>query len=60
MTDLNFFLNLTVALVLGAVIGMERQWRQRMAGLRANALVSAVGAFAILGTGIFLADWDAS
>jgi hypothetical protein len=26
--------------MLGAVIGLERQWRQRMAGLRTNALVS--------------------
>lgn len=32
-----------VALVLGAAIGAERQWRQRMAGLRTNALV-ALGA----------------
>jgi putative Mg2+ transporter-C (MgtC) family protein len=32
-----------VALVLGALIGVERQWRQRMAGLRTNALV-ALGA----------------
>jgi putative Mg2+ transporter-C (MgtC) family protein len=44
-----------VALVLGAVIGLERQWRQRMAGLRTNALV-ALGAalfelFAVLLTG---------
>jgi len=36
-------LRLGVALLLGAVIGFERQWRQRMAGLRTNALV-AVGA----------------
>jgi putative Mg2+ transporter-C (MgtC) family protein len=32
-----------VALVLGALIGLERQWRQRTAGLRTNALV-ALGA----------------
>src|ERR1700722_6941568 len=32
-----------VALVLGAAIGAERQWRQRLAGLRTNALV-ALGA----------------
>jgi putative Mg2+ transporter-C (MgtC) family protein len=32
-----------VALLLGVAIGVERQWRQRMAGLRTNALV-AVGA----------------
>ena len=29
-----------VALLLGAVIGLERQWRQRSAGLRTYALVS--------------------
>lgn len=38
-----FILRIVVALVLGIVIGTERQWRQRMAGLRTNALV-AVGA----------------
>jgi putative Mg2+ transporter-C (MgtC) family protein len=32
-----------VAVVLGALVGFERQWRQRMAGLRTNALV-ALGA----------------
>lgn len=32
-----------IALLLGIAIGIERQWRQRMAGLRTNALV-AVGA----------------
>jgi putative Mg2+ transporter-C (MgtC) family protein len=32
-----------VALVLGAIVGLERQWRQRTAGLRTNALV-ALGA----------------
>lgn len=36
-------LRLAVALALGALIGAERQWRQRMAGLRTNALV-ALGA----------------
>ena len=35
--------NLGVALTLGAVIGFERQWRQRLAGLRSNTLV-ALGA----------------
>src|ERR1700736_4047505 len=33
-------LRLGTALLMGAVIGFERQWRQRMAGLRTNALVS--------------------
>lgn len=36
-------INLTVATLLGASIGFERQWRQRMAGLRTNTLV-AIGA----------------
>jgi putative Mg2+ transporter-C (MgtC) family protein len=26
--------------VLGAAVGLERQWRQRTAGLRTNALVA--------------------
>jgi putative Mg2+ transporter-C (MgtC) family protein len=34
---------LAVALLIGGLIGFERQWRQRMAGLRTNALV-AIGA----------------
>jgi putative Mg2+ transporter-C (MgtC) family protein len=43
-------LRLVVALLLGGVIGVERQWRQRAAGLRTNALV-ALGAagFALIG-----------
>lgn len=36
-------LNLLTALLCGALIGSERQVRQRMAGLRTNALV-ALGA----------------
>jgi putative Mg2+ transporter-C (MgtC) family protein len=52
---LDFAGRAVVALALGAVIGLERQWRQRMAGLRTNALV-ALGAalfelFAILMSG---------
>ena len=34
---------LSIALLLGALIGFERQWNQNMAGLRTNALV-ALGA----------------
>jgi putative Mg2+ transporter-C (MgtC) family protein len=36
-------IGLGVATHLGASIGFERQWRQRMAGLRTNTLV-AIGA----------------
>lgn len=38
-----FALRLGCAFALGALVGVERQWRARMAGLRTNALV-AVGA----------------
>ncbi|MCW3481017.1 MgtC/SapB family protein [Neisseriaceae bacterium JH1-16] len=40
---LNTLICLAVAFVLGSIIGYERQYRQRTAGLRTNALV-AVGA----------------
>lgn len=32
--------NLVLAVLLGAAIGFERQWRQRLAGLRTNTLVA--------------------
>jgi putative Mg2+ transporter-C (MgtC) family protein len=44
---------LAVAFVLGGVIGFERQWRQRNAGLRTNVLV-AVGAAAFSDLGLRL------
>lgn len=48
---LQFALHLFVALLLGAVVGLERQWRQRMAGTRTNALVAAgASAFVMAGT----------
>ncbi len=39
--DRAFLQNLAAALLLGVVIGLERQWRQHPAGLRTNALVCA-------------------
>jgi putative Mg2+ transporter-C (MgtC) family protein len=44
---LPIMLHLLTALGLGVLIGIERQWRQRAAGLRTNALV-AVGAAAFV------------
>ena len=41
MPLVDFVLRLGAALLLGACVGLERQWRQRMAGTRTNALVSA-------------------
>lgn len=43
-----YILNLVIAMCLGALIGAERQWRQRMAGLRTNALVATGAAVFIL------------
>lgn len=47
LSILQFSTRLFLALALGAAIGVERQWRQRMAGLRTNTLVS-------LGAAIFV------
>lgn len=51
------FVCLATAFVLGAVIGLERQWRQRTAGLRTNVLV-AVGAAAFVDLGLRTAGTD--
>src|SRR5271168_3548538 len=48
------FPRLLLALLLGSVIGMERQWRQRAAGLRTNALV-CFGAAAFVDLGVTIA-----
>jgi uncharacterized membrane protein YhiD involved in acid resistance len=40
---------------LGAIVGLERQWRQRMAGTRTTALVAA-GASAFVTAGSLLVD----
>ena len=39
MAPLDIAVRLGVPLLLGRVIGLQRQWRQRMPGLRTNALV---------------------
>jgi putative Mg2+ transporter-C (MgtC) family protein len=46
-------LNLITALVLGGIIGFERQWRQRLAGLRTNTLVSLGAAIFVVFAGQF-------
>src|SRR3984885_5109027 len=46
-----FTLHLSSALFMGAIVGLERQWRQRMAGTRTNALVAAgAAAFVMCGS----------
>src|SRR5262245_48175857 len=45
-------LRLTVALLLGCTIGFERQWNQKMAGLRTNALVALGSAGFVVFSGL--------
>lgn len=49
----DFMLRLGTALLLGAAIGFERQWRQKSAGLRTNTLVS-LGAAAYILLSVFI------
>lgn len=49
-------ISMTVALILGAVIGAERQFRGRMAGLRTNALVSLGSAGFVVFAALFPDD----
>ena len=44
----HFAIRLGLALLLGAIVGAERQWRHRMAGLRTNALVAAGAAMFVM------------
>jgi putative Mg2+ transporter-C (MgtC) family protein len=47
-------LNLFAALICGAAIGIERQWRQRLAGLRTNTLVALGAASFVVFSAIFV------
>lgn len=49
-------LGLFCALVLGGLIGFERQWRQRLAGLRTNTLVAIGAAIFVEFAGLFPSD----
>lgn len=53
-----FLANMAAALLLGVLIGLERQWRQHTAGLRTNALV-ALGSALFVGLS-WLIDHEAS
>ncbi len=48
MNWIEFTLRLAVAFSLGTAIGLERQWRQRQAGLRTNALVATGSALFVM------------
>jgi putative Mg2+ transporter-C (MgtC) family protein len=46
-------LSLSAACLLGGLIGFERQWRQRLAGLRTNTLVAIGAATFVVFAGLF-------
>lgn len=56
MTPFEFSLRLGCALFCGAVIGAERQWRQRTAGLRTYTLVSVGSALFVVIASLTPAD----
>lgn len=53
LNTLTTMANLGSAVFLGGVIGFERQWRQRLAGLRTNALVALGAATFVLFQSLF-------
>jgi putative Mg2+ transporter-C (MgtC) family protein len=59
MSILDFVLRLGAALLMGSLVGLERQWRQRMAGTRTNALVAA-GAAAFVMCAFMVCDTSRS
>jgi len=52
MNWVDFGIRLFAALLFGGVIGLERQWRQRMTGLRTNGLVAVGSAMFIMMGGL--------
>jgi putative Mg2+ transporter-C (MgtC) family protein len=56
MTLVQDFLYLAAAVILGAAIGFERQWRQRLAGLRTNTLVALGAASFVMFSGLVPGD----
>jgi putative Mg2+ transporter-C (MgtC) family protein len=59
ISTLQFVFRLFVALLLGAVVGLERQWRQRFAGTRTNALVAAGAAAFVMSGSLISSDTSA-
>jgi putative Mg2+ transporter-C (MgtC) family protein len=53
---MDFGIRMFAALFLGGVIGLERQWRQRMTGLRTNGLVAVGSAMFIMMGGLIAGD----
>lgn len=58
MVLVSFTLKLGLAAVLGALVGIERQYRQKSAGLRTNTLVATGSAAFVLLSASLTADQD--
>src|SRR3984893_17232878 len=56
MIGINFGVRMFAALFLGGVIGLERQWRERITGLRTNGLVAVGSALVIMMGGLIAGD----
>lgn len=56
MNWMDFGIRMFTALLLGGVIGLERQWRQRMTGLRTNGLVAVGSAMFVMMGGLIGGD----
>lgn len=55
MTDKQIIIRLTISFILGGLIGLERQFHRRAAGLRTHILVS-IGSCLIMLTSIYISD----
>src|SRR6202171_4001234 len=53
---MDFAIQMVTALFLGGMIGLERQWRQRMTGLRTNGLVAVGSAMFVMMGGLIAGD----
>ncbi|MCL1990638.1 MAG: MgtC/SapB family protein [Defluviitaleaceae bacterium] len=57
--NVTFVVNLTVAIMAGIIVGLERQWQHKIAGMRTTALVS-FGACLFVTLSVFMAGDDSS
>jgi putative Mg2+ transporter-C (MgtC) family protein len=60
LSDLELVLRLALALGLGAIIGLEREWRDRTAGLRTHMLVCLGSAVFTIVSAYGFSDWYSS
>ena len=57
--EFTFIINLLISIAAGIIIGLERQWQKKLAGIRTTALVS-FGACMFVTLSVFMGDHDTS